>query len=218
MKTTKKALLLTVCALVLVAATIMGTMAYLTAQDTVVNTFVAGKLIEKDEDFMLKEHKAVRQTSGSYELGEDLVQANEYVVIPGKNLPKDPFVSVKVQAAGYLFVEVVDKMPETMTWAIDDTQWTQLMDGSDPVLKEGNPVYFYKNGPIAPAEDPLTINILKDQQVVVSPDLDVDALSTADDVAAKTLSFNGYLIQAEAEGFDSPLAAWAGMVAELAKP
>ena len=50
MKTAKKAMLLTVCALVLVAATVMGTLAYLTSTDEVKNTFTVGKVaITMDE-------------------------------------------------------------------------------------------------------------------------------------------------------------------------
>ena len=50
MKTRSKALLLTLCAVLLVAATIFGTMAYLTSTDTVTNTFTVGKVnIKLDE-------------------------------------------------------------------------------------------------------------------------------------------------------------------------
>ena len=219
MKTAKKAMLLTVCALVLVAATVMGTMAYLTAGDSVTNTFVAGKLLEKKDDFFLKEKTAVPAGDGNYNLQLPLVQENKYTVIPGKNLPKDPFVSVKVKANGYLFLEVINCLPETMTFAIDDTQWIELKDDDgNPVLKDEHPIYTRKAGKIATASVAETLNILKDQQVVVSPALDVNSLSTADDVPAKTLSFNAYLIQADAEGFEDAFDAWTALVAEMAKP
>ena len=39
MKKTKKALLLSLCAVMLVTASVLGTMAYLTSTDEVVNTF-----------------------------------------------------------------------------------------------------------------------------------------------------------------------------------
>ena len=39
MKTRSKALLLTLCAVLLVAASVLGTMAYLTSTDEVTNTF-----------------------------------------------------------------------------------------------------------------------------------------------------------------------------------
>lgn len=44
MKTKSKALLLTLCAVLLVAASVMGTMAYLTSTDKVENTFTVGNV------------------------------------------------------------------------------------------------------------------------------------------------------------------------------
>lgn len=50
MKTKSKALLLTLCAVLLIAASVLGTMAYLTSTDTVTNTFTVGKVeIKHDE-------------------------------------------------------------------------------------------------------------------------------------------------------------------------
>ena len=54
METKNKALLLTLCAVLLVAASVMGTIAYLTSHDAVVNTFSVGSismsLVEQDVD------------------------------------------------------------------------------------------------------------------------------------------------------------------------
>ena len=44
MKKTKKALLLSLCAVMLVTASVLGTMAYLTSTDEVVNTFTVGNV------------------------------------------------------------------------------------------------------------------------------------------------------------------------------
>ena len=44
MKTTKKALLFTFCAVLLVVASVLGTMAYLTSSETVTNTFTVGNV------------------------------------------------------------------------------------------------------------------------------------------------------------------------------
>ena len=50
MKTKRKALLLSLCAVLLVVASVMGTMAYLTSSDTGTNTFTVGKVaIKRDE-------------------------------------------------------------------------------------------------------------------------------------------------------------------------
>ena len=68
MKTTKKALLLTLCAVLLVAASVLGTMAYLTSTDEVQNTFTVGQVSIK-----LDEAKA--NTDGTLVEGADQLQA-----------------------------------------------------------------------------------------------------------------------------------------------
>ena len=102
MKTAKKALLLTVCALVLVAATVMGTLAYLTSTDKVVNTFTVGKLAIKLDEAPTDEYGKVTNTDRNAR-----VQGNEYKIIPNKAYSKDPIVWVQPDSeASYLFVKV----------------------------------------------------------------------------------------------------------------
>ena len=82
MKTKSKALLLTLCAVLLVAASVLGTMAYLTSTDTVTNTFTVGKVeIKLDET-------DVTNPTGSR------VTANSYKLMPGRTYTKDPTVTV----------------------------------------------------------------------------------------------------------------------------
>ena len=74
MKTKSKALLLTLCAVLLVAASVMGTMAYLTSNDTVTNTFTVGKVaIKLDEANVGTDGKVIDATR---------VKANEYKLLP----------------------------------------------------------------------------------------------------------------------------------------
>lgn len=76
MKTKSKALLLTLCAVLLVAASVLGTMAYLTSTDTVTNTFTVGKVeIKLDET-------DVTNPTGSR------VQANSYKLMPALHTPR----------------------------------------------------------------------------------------------------------------------------------
>ena len=83
MKTKSKALLLTLCAVLLVAASVLGTMAYLTSTDTVTNTFTIGKVeITLDET-------DVTNPNGPR------VKANSYKLMPGTTYTKDPTVTVK---------------------------------------------------------------------------------------------------------------------------
>ena len=88
MKTKSKALLLTLCAVLLVAASVMGTMAYLTSTDKVENTFTVGNVtITLDE--------AKVNTDGTPVTPAERVKANEYKLLPGHTYTKDPTVTVK---------------------------------------------------------------------------------------------------------------------------
>lgn len=82
MKTKSKALLLTLCAVLLVAASVLGTMAYLTSTDTVTNTFTVGKVEIKLDETDVTNPTAPR------------VQANSYKLMPGTTYTKDPTVTV----------------------------------------------------------------------------------------------------------------------------
>lgn len=87
MKKTKKALLLAACAVLLVAASVMGTMAYLTSKDEVKNTFTVGNIkINLDE--------AKVDQMGDPIQGEKRVKENSYKLIPKHTYVKDPTVTV----------------------------------------------------------------------------------------------------------------------------
>lgn len=88
MKTKSKALLLTLCAVLLVAASVLGTMAYLTSTAKVENTFTIGKV-----EIKLDEAKVT--TDGIPVEGAGRVTANSYKLMPGTTYTKDPTVTVK---------------------------------------------------------------------------------------------------------------------------
>lgn len=102
MKTKSKALLLTLCAVLLVAASVLGTMAYLTSTDTVENTFTVGKVaIKLDEAKVDESGKALTGDAA------ERVKANEYHLLPGHTYTKDPTVTVKaVSEASYVRLKV----------------------------------------------------------------------------------------------------------------
>lgn len=88
MKTKSKALLLTLCAVLLVAASVLGTMAYLTSTAKVENTFTIGKV-----EIKLDEAKV--NANGTPEEGAARVTGNSYKLMPGTTYTKDPTVTVK---------------------------------------------------------------------------------------------------------------------------
>ena len=82
----KKAMLALVCALALVVGSVMGTMAYLTSEDSVKNTFTVG-------DVQIKLDEAPVDENGKETTG-DRVKANKYKLMPGHEYDKDPTVTV----------------------------------------------------------------------------------------------------------------------------
>lgn len=87
MKTKSKALLLTLCAVLLIAASVLGTMAYLTSTAKVENTFTIGKV-----EIKLDEAKVT--ADGIPVEGAARVTANSYKLMPGNTYTKDPTVTV----------------------------------------------------------------------------------------------------------------------------
>lgn len=142
MKIKSKVLLTLACAVLLIAASVMGTMAWLTASQTVTNTFTVGNVtITMDE------------TSVN---GGDRVTANQYHLVPGETYTKDPIIHVGANSDScYLFVKVenglsaieanTDGRP-TISSQMTSKGWKQLSGvdnvwyyaGSDNTLKAVN--------------------------------------------------------------------------------
>lgn len=94
-----KAILMVVCAMLLVAASVMGTLAYLTSTAAVTNTFSVGNVaITMDET----------DTDNSTP-DKDRDTANRYKLMPGHEYTKDPTIHVDSTSENcYLFVNVVN--------------------------------------------------------------------------------------------------------------
>ena len=94
MKNTK-ALVLILCGVLLVTATVLGTLAYLISQDTVVNTFTVGDVsITLDETKVTPDGKPVGDLDGDGS-PDRTNEGNDYHLIPGQTYIKDPTVTVK---------------------------------------------------------------------------------------------------------------------------
>jgi hypothetical protein len=141
------------------------------------------------EKIQIQEHEAERQNDGSYVLKEDLVEEQAYVLMPGVDVPKDPYITVlgKTELPGWLFVEVVESadFPAEVEYSVDDANWDKIegLTGDN----DGQ-IYVYKT--ILTSEnttDTTTFSILKDNQLIVS-----DRLSR---LATAELTFYGYLCQ-----------------------
>ena len=188
MKTARKALMLILCAALLVSATVMGTLAYLTSQTEVVtNTFTVGNVkITLDE---------AKVTVYGVKDGDTRVIENDYKLIPGHTYVKDPIVHVTAGSEKcWLFVKVTDDIAtiqDTTTVAaqMEANGWTAVADAED--------VYAYASIVDAgtAAKDVKVFENFK-----IKGDADVAAY------AGKTITIQAYAIQAD--GFASAGAAW----------
>lgn len=189
MKKAKKVLLLALCAVLLVGATIAGTVAYLTSTTTEVkNTFTAGNVkITLDEapvDANGKKLDGVRVTANSYKL------------LPGHEYDKDPTIHVDANSEDcWLFVKVENSIAdieaeETIAKQLADNGWT-------PVSGETN-VYAYREAARA------SENIYVFKSFKIKGDITNDVLAA---YAGKTIEVTGYAVQKD--GFASATDAWA---------
>lgn len=97
LKKSTKALMLAICAVLLVTASVMGTMAYLTSTDEVQNTFTVGQVkIKLDEAKVNNNGEPVDKDGKVVEAlySAERVQANSYKLVPGHSYVKDPTVTV----------------------------------------------------------------------------------------------------------------------------
>ena len=171
-----KPLLTLCCALLLVAAGVFGTLAYLTGTDTVNNTFTVGNV-----KITLDEAKVT--TDGTPVEGADRVKANEYHLLPGHTYTKDPTVTVKANSeACWLFVKVTksENLDTFITYAIAEG-WTELQDG----------VYYRE---VSASDADQTFPVLAGNAVTVNSDVTKEML-TATDFANPTLTFKAYAVQ-----------------------
>lgn len=104
MKNAKKVLLLALCALLLVGASIAGTVAYLTSNKTVTNTFTIGKV-----EITLIEAKLNPQTGAKLtgNEAEDVTAMQDIELVPGRKIDKNPKITVSGESEEcYLFVKI----------------------------------------------------------------------------------------------------------------
>lgn len=120
-----KALLVVACALLLVAASVFGTMAYLTSTDTVTNTFTVGKVkITLDEAKVDADGKPVTPA--------ERVKGNSYKLLPGHTYTKDPTVTVEAGSeASYVRQMVTVTFDKVLTDAQLATQLDGIFTGHD---------------------------------------------------------------------------------------
>lgn len=205
MKTKSKVLVTCLCAVLLVAASVMGTMAYLTSTDTVVNTFTVG-------DVQIKLDEAKANEDGSLVAGEDRVKANTYKLLPGHTYNKDPMVTVlEGSESSYIKMTVtVSKSKELDAIGVnvidvfkgyDSTNWIYKGNTEDEIANTRTYEFWYKEA-VSALENDVALDALFDQ-IVVPGSITNEELAT---IKGMTITVNAYAIQSD--GFETPKAAW----------
>lgn len=163
-------------ALVLVIGCVAGgTVAWLVAKtDPVVNTFTYGDI-----------NITLAETTGE-----------DYKIIPGKDIPKDPKVTVTAGSeACWLFVKV-EKVGDIGTSTTDpvryaiDTGWAQLKD------KDGKDVSGVYYRLVDAVDNDTAFNVLKDNKIIVSGELTKETINGYA-VQQPKLTFTAYAVQQE---------------------
>lgn len=209
MKTKRKALLLTFCAVLLVVASVLGTIAYLTANDKVTNTFTVGQVaINLDEAKVTEDGKAVTPA--------ERVKENRYKLLPGHTYTKDPTVTVlKGSESSYIKMTVTFTMAKELDtiFAPDGANLTSIFKDydNDTWLYKGNTKnttantrtyeFWYKEAVGAPTAN-VKLKALFDS-ITVPNDITGKQLAT---IQGMKITVNAYAIQAD--GFKTAKEAW----------
>ena len=224
MKTRSKALLLTLCAVLLVAASVLGTMAFLTSTASVKNTFTVGSVkITLDEAKVTPDGKPVE--------GAARVAENSYKLMPGHTYTKDPtihvdaasedcFIRAKVTLTNAkewiaIATRYADNKVENIIKGTDDNIWWVSQPAVDETANTVTYTFVYKNEShtdelgkrIWTSTDSKDLVLFK--EIAIPGGLTNDELKS---VGASTITVVAEAIQAD--GFETEAAAWAAFDAQ----
>lgn len=182
----KKTLTIILAFALVIAMSVAGTVAYLTSQDSVTNTFTVGKVkITLDE--------AKVDENGAAVTPAERVKANSYKLIPGHAYTKDPIIHVDANSEKcWLFVKV-----ENGISAIEDSANTiaaQLAANGWSAVTGAAGVYAYKQS-VAGGTD-----------VPVFGSFKIAGTAAVASYEKATVVVTAYAVQAD--GFDTAAAAW----------
>ena len=223
MKTAKKAMLMTLCAIILVVATVFGTMAYLTSTDEVENTFTVGNVkITLDE--------AKVDTDGSPVTGAARVKENSYKLMPGHTYTKDPtihvdaasedcFIRAKVTLTNAkewiaIATKYADNKVENIIKGTDDNIWWVSQPAVDETANTVTYTFVYKNESHTDELGKRIWTSTDSKDLVLFNEIAIPGDLTNDELAAVGSSKITVVAEAiQADGFADADAAWAAFSA-----
>lgn len=176
MKNAKKVIVLALCAILLVAASVMGTLAYLTSQATVQNTFTVGNVSIKLEEYVVDPQTGVKNANAT-----PVTAMENLELVPGREIQKNPFITVNGTESCWLVVKVTNELGEAITInGMDD--WNKV----EVAGKDG--YYMYKQ------------TVDAGEKINVFTSITCKDTNTSDSLAAlagKKIVVTAYAIQAE---------------------
>lgn len=206
MKTARKVLIMALCAVLLVSATVMGTMAYLTARtETVSNTFTVGNVKFEDGEGKHGLDEAKVDEYGVPVSGAARVTENKYKLIPGHTYTKDPTIHMSSDTEDcYLFVEVVNQIAGLE--ATGNTIAAQMATlGWKPVTGVNN-IYIYAGTATDATKTPVSAgtNVTVFNSFTLADDANVGTVDTAN----TAITIKAYAVQADGLSDKTPSQIW----------
>ena len=190
MKAKTKAIVIALCAVLLVAASVLATLAFLKSSDSVTNTFTVGKV-----KITLDEAKATEY--GDVADATVRVKSNTYKLIPGHKYAKDPTVHLeKGNEESYIFVKVENGLEKIE--AAGETTIAAQITGNGWTALEGVAGVYYKQVEANPDE---AGDLVIFDRFILAGNADVAAYENAQ------IKVTAYAIQAD--GFADAAEAWA---------
>ena len=218
----RKVLLTVCCAALLVCVTIGATVAYLTSTDTVENTFTVGNVkitLDEGDVYETDDDGVTDDLLGTFkDNGATRVKENNYKLMPGKTLDKDPTVTIKAgseacyvrvkmtineqTALNTIFAPNGISLDKILVGASKD--WTLHSETKDGANDARVYEFWYKNGAKQEAVTADTKLAPLFTDVKVPDTLTVENLQT---LTGLKITIVAEAIQAE--GFDTAALAWA---------
>ena len=198
-KTKTKALLMSLCAVLLVAASVLGTMAYLTDSKDVKNTFTVGNVSIKLDEAKVDEN-------GTQVVDKDgnpvaRVTENKYKLLPGHTYTKDPIIHVDANSEDcYLFVKV-DNQIAAIEADENTTVAAQMAAKGWKAVEGKDGIYVYVGTTAAPVAVKANDNVTVFEQLVIAGTVNGDTLKAYEN---KTITVTAYAVQKD--GFEGKTA------------
>ena len=190
-KTKTKALLMSLCAVLLVAASVLGTMAYLTDSKDVKNTFTVGNVTITMDETDVDDSTPNKERD----------QANSYKLMPSHTYTKDPIIHVDANSEDcYLFVKV-DNQIAAIEADGNTTVAAQMAAKGWKAVEGKDGIYVYVGTTAAPVAVKANDNVTVFEQLVIAGTVNGDTLKTYEN---KTITVTAYAVQKD--GFEGKTA------------